>query len=281
MYQQHSWNNTAYEQLGQPCPEMLQSLEEQYGMVRVHGARIFVLDEHGPNRTLLDRRAAETPGAFVAWEPQGVMQPDQRHVGPRYALWLPYTPPPGQADELSTEQPAVAHDQPETQDNSAPAPKRAARGPKTTRHKNITRIDHPPKRTHGYFVRVRWKGQNRSRFFSDKKHGDRLAALTAAIEWRDATEQELGKPRTDRLVIGQPRSSNTGVVGVRRRTEGHTEYMEATWVNERGTLSRTRFSIARYGVKGALRRAQKAREQHERDRWKTPSPDEERNAAMP
>jgi hypothetical protein len=152
--------------------------------------------------------------------------------------------------------------------------KKATRGPKTTRHKNITRIDHPPKRTHGYFVRVRWKGQNRSRFFSDKKHGDRLAALTAAIEWRDATEQELGKPRTDRLVIGQPRSSNTGVVGVRRRTEGHTEYMEATWVNERGTLSRTRFSIARYGVKGALRRAQKAREQHERDRWQTPAPDE-------
>lgn len=270
MYQQHTWSSSPDVQPDSPSHETLQQLEAQYGMVRVHGTRIFVLDEHGPNRTLLDQRAAEVPGAFVAWEAQGVTLPGQQQTGPRFALWMPYIP----GETSSTQAHDECHAAPTSSDGATDHNAKRARGPKTTRHKNITRIDHPPKRTYGYFVRVRWKGQNRSRFFSDKKHGDRLAALTAAIEWRDATEQELGKPRTDRLVIGEPRSSNTGVVGVRRRTEGHTEYMEATWVNERGTLSRTRFSIARYGVKGALRRAQKAREQHERARWKTPAPDE-------
>lgn len=255
---------------------IVEQLEQEHGSVRVHGSNIFMLGGHGPNRTLLDQQAATTPGAFVAWEAQGLALPEQRHAAPRFALWLPYTPPAPAAEKPDAPLPEADGFDAEIADGVAeadgqPAAKRP-RGPKTTRHKNITRIDHPPKRTHGFFVRVRWKGQNRSRFFSDKKHGDRLSALGAAIEWRDTTERELGKPRTERLVIGQPRSSNTGVVGVRRRKEGHTEYMEATWVNEQGTLSRTRFSIARYGVKGALRRAQKAREQNERVRWKTPAP---------
>lgn len=255
---------------------IVQEREHEDDSVRVYGTKTFTLDGHGANRTLLDQRAAAAPGAFVAWEAQGLALPGQQYVGPRFALWLPHTPPDSfdGADavalpEIAMLETAAEHNGSELSDK--PAAKRQ-RGPKTTRHKNITRIDHPAKRTYGFFVRVRWKGQNRSRFFSDKKHGDRLAALTAAIDWRDATEQELDKPRTERLVIGQPRSSNTGVVGVRRRTEGHTEYMEATWVNEQGTLSRTRFSIARYGVKGALRRAQKAREQNERARWQTPAP---------
>jgi hypothetical protein len=39
------------------------------------------------------------------------------------------------------------------------------------------------------------------KFFSDKKYGDRLGALTAALEWRDQTERELGKPRSEEPVI--------------------------------------------------------------------------------
>src|SRR5262245_52059340 len=69
------------------------------------------------------------------------------------------------------------------------------------KHKNLTRIDHPAKRTHGYFVRIQWKGERRAKFFSDGVYGDRLAALDAALEWRNATEAELGKPRTDRQVV--------------------------------------------------------------------------------
>lgn len=260
----------------------------QYGSTRTHGGKVFVLDGHGQNRMILDQRARENPGAFVTWEAQGLVLADRQRVGPRFALWVPYTPPA--EPEVAHARPAVELPPPESaperlneqaaQQEVAQGPTaedsttKRARGPKTTRYKNITRIDHPPKRTYGYFVRVRWKGTTRSRFFSDKKYGDRLAALAMAVEWRDQVEQELGKPRTERLVIGQTRASNTGVVGVRRRKEGHTEYMEATWVNEHGTLSRTRFSVARYGFKGALRRAQKVREEHERARWRMPAPDE-------
>jgi hypothetical protein len=138
------------------------------------------------------------------------------------------------------------------------------------RHKNITRFDHPAKHTYGYFVRIQWKGERRAKFFSDNVYGDRLAALDAALEWRNKTEKELGKPRTDRLVIGTTESSS-GIRGVRRREEGHTVYYEATWVTTIGKLGRTRFSVNRHGEKRALQLARKAREQHERERYRMPA----------
>ncbi len=94
--------------------------------------------------------------------------------------------------------------------------------PKTTKHKGITRIDHPAKRTFGYFVRVTWNKQRRSKFFADSVDGDRLAALGAAIDWRNEAERELGKPRTERQVIGVSRT-DTGIVGVRRTVKDGRE----------------------------------------------------------
>ena len=140
---------------------------------------------------------------------------------------------------------------------------------KATRHKNISRLEYPPKQMIGYWVRIQWQGQKHAKFFSYRRYGDRLAALDAAIEWRNATEQALGKPRTERLVVGAPKPNNTGVVGVRRRTDNHTDYYEATWVTETGKQGRTRFSIAKHGEKQALKKAIKARRDHERERQLT------------
>lgn len=137
------------------------------------------------------------------------------------------------------------------------------------RHKNITRIDHPTKRTHGYFVRIQWKGERRMKFFSDGVYGDRLSALDAALAWRNATESELGKPRTDRVVVGTVRSS-TGVPGVRLRKEGNTSYYEATWVTTVGKQGRTRYSIEKHGAKKALQLARKARQLREKERQRMP-----------
>jgi hypothetical protein len=148
------------------------------------------------------------------------------------------------------------------------------RSPKTTRHKNITRIDHPAKRTFGYNVRVAWKGLKYGKFFSDRVHGDRLGALAAAIEWRDAKEKEVGKPRSEHQVVGFHSRNNTGVVGVRRRTRGGVEVFEATWMTrtEEGKRKRrtTCFSIARHGEKKAFKLALRARKNGERLRWSTP-----------
>lgn len=140
--------------------------------------------------------------------------------------------------------------------------------PKTTRHKGITRIDHPAKRTFGYFVRVTWNKQRRSKFFSDSVYGDRLAALSAALEWRNKAEQELGKPRTERQVIGVSRTS-TGIVGVRRTVKDGREVYEATW-REGNRIRRTSYSIAKHGEKRALSLARRARERYERQRQRSP-----------
>jgi hypothetical protein len=141
---------------------------------------------------------------------------------------------------------------------------------RTVKHKNITRVDHDASRTHGYSVRIQWKGERRAKFFSDGQYRDRLAALSAAIDWRNATEQELGKPRTERQVVGTTYSS-TGIPGVRRRREGQTEYYEATWGTSAGKQRRTKYSIARHGEKRALQLARKARQQGERERLRTPA----------
>jgi hypothetical protein len=141
--------------------------------------------------------------------------------------------------------------------------------PKTTKHKGITRIDHPAKRTFGYFVRVTWNKQRRSKFFSDSVHGDRLAALAAALEWRNEAERELGKPRTERQVIGVSRTS-TGIVGVRRTLKDGRAVYEATW-REGSRIRRTSYSIAKHGERRALSLARRAREKYEKARQRMPA----------
>jgi hypothetical protein len=147
---------------------------------------------------------------------------------------------------------------------------------KTTKHKGITRVDrdagrHPDGRritaTHGFFVRVTWKGETFRKFFSDSVYGDRLGALDAARNWRDTKEIEVGKPRTERMVVGTPHS-NTGIVGIRKIVSGpwgHEAY-EANWVNEDGTIGRTSYSITKNGKRKALKLAIEARNRGESER---------------
>jgi len=143
-------------------------------------------------------------------------------------------------------------------------------GARVIRHKNLTRFDHPKKNTFGYFVRIQWKGEKYAKFFSDTVYGDRLGALTAALEWRDATERQIGKPRTDRQVVGFSSRNKSGVVGVRRLIKEGRDVYEATWIDEQGHVNRTSFSIARHGEKRAFRKAVRARQLHEKTRLQTP-----------
>jgi hypothetical protein len=190
---------------------------------------------------------------------------------------LRYAPPPVIAEDLiarlraeqplSSREDALAALQTMVEPDPRKLPPRLR--PKTTRYKGITRIDHPAKRTFGYFVRVTWNKQRRSKFFSDSVYGDRLAALSAAIEWRHAAERELGKPRTERQVIGVSRTS-TGIVGVRRTLKDGREVYEATW-REGNRIRRTSYSIAKHGERRALMLARRARERYERQRQRTPA----------
>lgn len=150
--------------------------------------------------------------------------------------------------ELPAEEPAPAPGEPA----AAPRPARKERAAhtarqRTSRYRNITRFDYG--NTHGYFVRLSWKHERRSKFFSDGKHGDRLAALAAAIAWRDRTAQELGKPQGK-----APRKD----VGIHRRVKDGRDVFEATWYED-GRHRRTSFSVRKHGVKQARALAIEAR----------------------
>lgn len=130
-------------------------------------------------------------------------------------------------------------------------------------HKDITRVDQPSKRTHGWNVRVRFIGETHGKFFSDRKLGGKGASLLAAISWRDATEKKLGKPRTDRHIVTQTKKAS-GVAGV-RLNEKLGRY-EVSWVKTDGKQGKTSVSVKKYGKEKAFKRACDIRERKENER---------------
>jgi len=139
----------------------------------------------------------------------------------------------------------------------------ATRRETASNHKDIARIDQESKRSHGWYVRVRFNGKNHSKFFSDKKNGGRNSALLAAIAWRDNTREKIGKPHTDKHIVTKS-TTNTGVVGVR-----HDEKMNCyfvSWVTKDGKPGKTSVSIRRHGKVGAFKKARQIREQKEAER---------------
>ena len=120
------------------------------------------------------------------------------------------------------------------------------------KHKDIVRIDQEIKKTHGWYVRVRFKGKVHSKFFSDKKCGGKSSTLLSAIAWRNKTEKKLGKVRTDKHLVTVS-NFGTGVVGV-RLNEKFNRY-EVSWVNDKGKQGKTSVSINKYGNKKALQKA--------------------------
>ncbi len=128
------------------------------------------------------------------------------------------------------------------------------------KHKDIARIDQESKRTHGWYVRVRFQGKTHSKFFSDKKCGGRYSSLLSAISWRDKTEKKLGKVRTNKHIVTVS-STSTGVVGV-RLNEKLNRY-EVSWVTENGKQGKTSVSINKHGKKKAFTKACAIRQEKE------------------
>lgn len=257
--------------------------------IRKRTGRIYQAHQAGRDRYQLDEAALLHDG-FVTWEPQRVELPSGRVVSNRFVLWVyddvPAAKPAGAYESLER---AVAAPPPPPPPEPEPEPEPAGRawppqrrytprGPRTTRHKGITRIDRPAgaqpdgrriTASYGYMVRVRWKNRMHQKWFSDRKHGDRLGALGAALDWRDAIERRLGKPRTNRTVVGAARS-NTGKLGVYRRTIAGKPRFEVAWVDGEGRQRRTSVSIDKYGERRALRRAVRCREMGEIGRLRAP-----------
>ncbi len=131
------------------------------------------------------------------------------------------------------------------------------------KHKDIARIDQESKRTHGWYVRVRFLGKTYSKFFSDRKSGGRNSSLLSAISWRDKTEKKLGKVRTNKHMVTVS-NSGTGVVGV--RLHKNMSRYEVSWVNKLGKQGKTSVSIIKHGKENAFKRACSIRQEKERER---------------
>ncbi|PID75739.1 MAG: hypothetical protein CSB23_01915 [Deltaproteobacteria bacterium] len=131
------------------------------------------------------------------------------------------------------------------------------------KHKDIARIDQETKRTHGWYVRVRYRGKTYAKFFSDRKSGGRYSSLLSAISWRDNKEKGLGKVRTNKHVVTVS-NSKTGVVGV-RLNEKLNRY-EVSWVSHLGKQGKTSVSIAKHGKRVAFEKACAIRREKEQAR---------------
>lgn len=250
---------------------------------------VFVLEEYGPDADELRNATVRWPGSYVQWEATGIPLPTtdgsrSRSSGPTWALWRPRDTAPlvpeleDPADFLShherlrapnalTHPPATVDSR---DDESHPASNSSRHyipprlQPRTTKYKNLTRIETSPKHRPGYLVRVTWAKKTYTKYFADAAYGDRLGSLAAAVEWRDQTEREVGKPHTSRPVIGVA-YSNTGIVGISRTTKAGKPIFQVTWYEE-GKQRRRVFSIELMGEQKALRAARKVRAEVERQK---------------
>lgn len=116
----------------------------------------------------------------------------------------------------------------------------------------------------------------KSKFISDSEHGGREAGLERAIECRNQLEEELGKPRTDWVVVGTSRRNTSGVVGVRRAVKKYkgkdgtiylNEVYEVSWNAGREKMGRTSVSIAKHGELAAFRKACAIRREKEQEMY--------------
>ena len=146
-------------------------------------------------------------------------------------------------------------------------------------HKGVSRIDSPAKKMHGWYVRVRFNKQAKAKFIPDKQYGGKESALEEAVRWRDRMEKELGKPRTDWVIVGKNPRNRTGVAGVRRTVKKYkgkdgqvylNEVYEVTWNAGREKRGKTSVSITKYGEASAFRRACAIRREKERQMYGAP-----------
>ncbi|MBL8151278.1 MAG: hypothetical protein JNN15_15250 [Blastocatellia bacterium] len=146
--------------------------------------------------------------------------------------------------------------------------------------KGISRIDSQDGRTHGWYVRVFFKSEKRIKFFSDGVYGGKERAFEKALRFRNRAERELGKPRTDRIIITQTkRNQTTGIVGIRKKKErdvnkdGEIVYRniyEVSWCPEPNRVINKRISIDKYGEEQAFHKAYRIKRAAEKQLYGKP-----------
>jgi hypothetical protein len=142
------------------------------------------------------------------------------------------------------------------------------RAPRCSRYA-ITRIESKPHRTFAWIVSVQRRKQIWRRTFSDRSYGGKIKALTAAKTFRDQIlSQHPPMSRAEYCRIKR-RNNKSGLAGVCRyiypgghdRPANQLGYWLAFWTLAPGKGKRIKFSIDRFGERGALKRAMRARKE--------------------
>jgi hypothetical protein len=131
--------------------------------------------------------------------------------------------------------------------------------------------------THGWEVKIHRRGESVHKFFSDRKWGGKLKALTEAQGFRDEVLAKL-KPYS-RVEIANAKTvrNRSGIVGVRRVDKARKKngqvywgtFWEASWSPEPGVHKHRLFSVQKYGERKAKALAVDARKKGLRQmaRW--------------
>lgn len=127
-----------------------------------------------------------------------------------------------------------------------------------TGHKNISRYKGGKKKGSGLQVCVQWRKELRYRSFPDSEFDSPAETLLVALDWRNETEIELGKPRTERRILSGP--------GVYRSKDFYgNEYWIAQCSPAHGRTIRKCFSIKKFGEDGARQLALMERRRMEQE----------------
>lgn len=132
---------------------------------------------------------------------------------------------------------------------------------------HIYRIDHDKSHTHSWYVTIQRRGRVYHRHFTDSIYGGKSKALNAAKGYRDSLInclRPLTRPEYCRI---RKKNNRSGVSGVTRIDAGensrgrryHRRYWLAQWPIGNGKARKKKFSIQRYGERGAFQRALRAR----------------------
>ena len=137
----------------------------------------------------------------------------------------------------------------------------------------IHRVDQASTRTHSWLVTIQRRGHIYNRHFSDRLHGGKRKALEAAKAYRARLVSQL-KPLTRQELCAIRKTNNrSGVSGVIRvdvleKIRGRLYrriYWDVQWPIGNGRARHKKFSVKKYGERGAFLRALKARKQALRD----------------
>ena len=133
----------------------------------------------------------------------------------------------------------------------------------------IYRMDHAASHTHSWLVTLQRRGRIYHRHFSDKVHGGKKKALQAAKAYRNRLASQLLPLTRQEVCRIKKKNNRSGISGVMRvdvlenkRGRLHRPvYWDAQWPIGNGKARHKKFSVKKFGERGAFRRALKARRQ--------------------